>query len=44
MSNLDLGRVKPVCVFGNSKQTLNLFRMDHFGAAYDGGRQKEPPP
>ena len=46
MSNLDLDRVKPVCVFGISKQTLKLLRMDLFWGAYDkeegGGRQKDP--
>ena len=46
ISNLDLDRVKPVCVFGISKQTLRLFRMGHFWDAYDreegGGRQRDP--
>ena len=44
ISNLDFGRVKPVCVFGKSKQTLTLFRMGLFEAAYGAGEQKDPPP
>ena len=47
ISNLDLGRIKPLCVFGISKQTLKIFRMGLFWDAYDreewGGRQKDPP-
>ena len=47
ISNLDLGRIKPVCVFEMSKQTLKIFRMGLFWDAYDreerGGSQKEPP-
>ena len=45
--NLDFGRVKPVCVFGISKETSKLFRMGLFWGAYnreeEGGRQKDPP-
>ena len=41
ISNLVLGRVKPVCVFGKSKQILTLFRMDFFGVASDGGGEVE---
>ena len=44
ISNLDSGRVKRVCVFGKSKQTLTLFRMDLFEAANGAGEQKDPPP
>ena len=47
ISNLDLGRVKSVCVFGISKQTLKLFRMGLFWDSYDseekGGRKKDSP-
>ena len=43
ISNLDLRRVTPVCVFGISKQTSNLFKMSLFGADYDGrGKAKRP--
>ena len=46
MSNLVLGRVKPACLFGKSKETLTLFRTGVFEAASDGGgmAQKDPPP
>ena len=44
---MHLDRVNPVCVFGISKQTLSLFRMDLFWDAYDKGEgcgsQKYPP-
>ena len=44
---MDLGKVKPVCAFGISKQSLKLFRMGLFWDAYDreegAGRQKYPP-
>ena len=42
ISNLDLSRVKPVCVFGKSKQTLTLFRTGLFGAASEVGRPTLP--
>ena len=38
ISNLDLGKVKPVCPFGISKKTLKLFRMGLFLEAYVGRR------
>ena len=46
MSNLVLGRVKPACLFGKSKETLTLFRTGVFEAASDGGgwHKKTPPP
>ena len=44
ISSLDFDRVKPVCVFGKSKQTLTLFRMGLFEAAYAAGEQKDLPP
>ena len=31
ISNLGLGRMKPMCVFGIIKQTLHLFRMGLLG-------------
>ena len=45
MSNLVLGRVKPACLFGKSKETLTLFRTGVFEAASDGGgwHKKTPP-
>ena len=47
ISNLDLGKVKPVCPFGISKQTLKPFRMGLFWDAYDREewvRGKKDPP
>ena len=35
ISNLDLSKAKPVCVFWISKQTLKLFRMGLFWDAYN---------
>ena len=47
ISNLDPGKVKPVCPFGISKKTLKLFRMGLFLEAYVGRRgwegKKDPP-
>ena len=42
ISNLDLGKVKPVCPFGISKKTLKPFRMGLFLEAYEGRREKRP--
>ena len=41
ISNLDLGKVKPVCPFEISKKTLKLFRMGLFLEAYVGRREWE---